>query len=186
MVEASGGRTDTVNSTVAFTLSDHVENLILTGSSNINGTGNALGNSITGNTGTNVLTGGGGDDTYFVQNTTDTVVELTGGGTDTVSSSVDFTLSDFVENLILTASGLTGTGNALDNAITGSSGADTLIGLGGADTIDGQGGTDTVSYAASAAGVTIALTGAAGTGGDAAGDTLTNVENENAGAIIPH
>ena len=42
----------------------------------INATGNAANNTITGNTGTNTLTGGAGDDTYFVQNTTDTVIEL--------------------------------------------------------------------------------------------------------------
>lgn len=196
VVEAGGGGTDTVSSSVTYEIDDvDVENLTLTGSSAINATGNAANNTITGNTGINTLTGGAGDDTYFVQNTTDTVVELTGEGTDTVSSSVDFTLSDFVENLILTSSGRTGTGNGLDNTITGSSGADTINGEGGADTInagsggdtinggegadtiDGGGGTDTVTYATSAGAVTIALTGAAGTGGDAAGDTITNVEN---------
>ncbi len=51
---------DTVQSSVTFTLGANVENLVLTGSNNINGTGNALNNVITGNTGNNVLTGGSG------------------------------------------------------------------------------------------------------------------------------
>ncbi|MFT7571548.1 MAG: Ca2+-binding RTX toxin-like protein, partial [Paracoccaceae bacterium] len=186
VIEGAGGGTDTVNSSATFTISDDdVENLTLTGSSSINATGNASSNILTGNTGTNILTGHAGNDTYFVQNAGDTVVEAGGEGTDTVNSSVSFTLSDHVENLILTGTSLTGTGNALANEITGGSGNDTLIGLGGGDTLDGAGGTgDTASYAASGAGVTVVLSGAAGVGGDAQGDTLTNIENLTGSAHI--
>jgi Ca2+-binding RTX toxin-like protein len=60
--------------------------------------------------------------------------------------------------------------NALD-------GDDTINGSAGADAINGGLGTDIVSYATSAAGVTISLAGGAGTGGDAQGDTLANIEN---------
>jgi hypothetical protein len=59
---ASG--TDTVQSSVTFTLPDSVENLVLTGTSNIDATGNALNNSLTGNSGANVLTGSGGADVF--------------------------------------------------------------------------------------------------------------------------
>lgn len=179
VIEGAGGGIDTVHSSVNFTISDDdVENLTLSGSSSINATGNASNNILTGNTGNNILTGHAGNDTYFVQNAGDSVVEAVGEGSDTVNSSVSFTLSDHVENLILTGANLTGTGNALANEITGGDGNDTLIGLGGGDTLNGGGGTgDTASYAASGAGVVVVLSGAAGVGGDADGDILTNIEN---------
>ena len=63
VVENASGGTDTVQSSVAITLAANVENLVITGSMNSNGTGNGLNNSIIGNSGANVLNGGGGADT---------------------------------------------------------------------------------------------------------------------------
>ena len=54
---------DTVQSSVTLTLAANVENLILTGTGAISGTGNELANMLTGNTGANTLTGGAGNDT---------------------------------------------------------------------------------------------------------------------------
>ncbi|MBJ7898833.1 MAG: hypothetical protein GC158_02680 [Cyanobacteria bacterium RI_101] len=54
--------TDTLNSAVSATLPANVENLALTGTTAINGTGNALNNQITGNEGVNILNGGPGAD----------------------------------------------------------------------------------------------------------------------------
>ncbi len=62
-VEASGRGTDTVLSSVTFKLGDHVEKLTLTGSAALDGTGNALGNTITGNGAANLINGGAGIDT---------------------------------------------------------------------------------------------------------------------------
>ena len=96
--------TDLVYSTVTFsaagTNQDGIENITLTGTANIDATGNALANALTGNAGNNVLdggagadtmTGGAGNDTYTVDNASDVVVELSSNtGTDLVNASVTF------------------------------------------------------------------------------------------------
>jgi Ca2+-binding RTX toxin-like protein len=61
--EALNAGIDTVKSSVSLTLGANLENLTLTGTAALNGTGNALANSITGNAANNVLHGGGGMDT---------------------------------------------------------------------------------------------------------------------------
>jgi Ca2+-binding RTX toxin-like protein len=63
VVEAAGEGTDLVNSSITYTLTDNVENLTLTGSADISGTGNELNNIINGNLGANVLDGRAGNDT---------------------------------------------------------------------------------------------------------------------------
>ena len=115
--------TDKVNSSISYTLGANVENLTLTGSAAINGTGNALDNIITGNTGANVLAGGAGNDTYVVDNVGDVVTENVGEGNDTVQSSISWTLAANLEALTLTGTtAINGSGNALDNVITGNAG----------------------------------------------------------------
>ncbi|WP_422368596.1 Ig-like domain-containing protein [Pelagibius sp.] len=68
-------------------------------------------------------------------------------------------------------------GGAGADSLMGAGGADTLLGAAGADTLDGGDGSDTASYEASAAAVNIDLTAGTASGGDAAGDVLTNIEN---------
>jgi Ca2+-binding RTX toxin-like protein len=83
-IEDPNDGTDTVESSVTFSLATHstIENLILTGGSNINGTGNLKANVITGNSGNNkldggidsasdTLQGGAGNDTYVLRDTLD-------------------------------------------------------------------------------------------------------------------
>ncbi|KQO91413.1 hypothetical protein ASF32_22670 [Methylobacterium sp. Leaf91] len=53
---------DSVSSSVSFALGLNVENLSLTGTAAVDGTGNALANKIAGNAGANALSGGGGND----------------------------------------------------------------------------------------------------------------------------
>jgi Ca2+-binding RTX toxin-like protein len=151
-IEIAAGGTDLVQSSVSFTLQAEVENLTLTGSSAINGTGNSLANTITGNAANNILngstgadsmTGGAGNDTYVVDNTGDKIIEVAAGGNDLVQSSVSFTLQAEVEKLTLTgSSAINGTGNSLANALTGNSAANVLSGGGGSDTLTGGSGAD--------------------------------------------
>lgn len=162
----------------------------------IDGTGNELDNVIVGNRADNVLMGlagndtlqgGEGDDTligglgndrYIVDDASDVVTEYAGQGIDTVDASVTYTLGDNLENLTLTGTlAVNGSGNALNNTVTGNSGNNILIGLAGADTLDGGGGVDTADYSASSAAVTVNLQTGLGSGGDAAGDTLTRIQN---------
>jgi uncharacterized delta-60 repeat protein len=72
--DATLGGTDTVNATVSFTLGNYVENLTLSGTAAINGTGNALTNKIVGNGAANVLNGGDGADTLVGGLGNDTLV----------------------------------------------------------------------------------------------------------------
>lgn len=144
----SGTGIDLVQSTAAtYTLLANVENLTLMGTNDIDGTGNVLNNTLTGNSGLNVLTGSLGNDTYVVQNTTDTVVENASEGTDTVRSEATYTLSDDVEYLTLIGTGnINGTGNDLANIITGNVGDNILDGGVGdliADSLRGGMGDDT-------------------------------------------
>ena len=60
VTEAFNAGTDTVRTAVSYTLSANVENIVLTGSTGINATGNNLNNSLTGNAGNNTLTGNTG------------------------------------------------------------------------------------------------------------------------------
>ena len=131
--------------------------------------------------------GGLGNDTYVVDNTGDVVTENANEGIDTVQAAVTYTLAANVENLTLTGTGnINGTGNALDNVIVGNGGNNILAGLGGADTLDGGAGTDTASYAASSSGVTVSLATGTGSGGDAQGDTLVNIENLTGSGLERH
>lgn len=104
--------------------------------------GNAGNDWLDGGAGTDLMTGGEGNDTYVVDTPLDTVAELLGGGTDTVLAAGDYTLGAEVENLVLTQAGA-GTGNELDNQITGSDGDDVIDGAGGADQMAGGLGNDT-------------------------------------------
>lgn len=154
IVELSNEGTDTVRSSITYALGADLENLVLTGTDNIDGTGNGFDNTITGNAGENIIVGGtgadtmiggAGNDTYDVDDAGDVVTELANGGTlDSVISSVDYTLGANLEFLELVSTAVVGTGNALDNVLIGNTLANTLTGLAGHDTLDGSTGADSM------------------------------------------
>ncbi|MGO7675293.1 beta strand repeat-containing protein, partial [Rhizobium ruizarguesonis] len=156
VIENVNEGTDTVRTAlVSYTLGNNVENLTYTGSASFTGTGNALANTITGGAGNDVLNGaagadtligGAGNDTYIVDHAGDIVTENADAGTDTVrATSANYTLAANVENLSFAGIGtFAGTGNNLDNTITGGAATDTLSGGAGNDTLNGGAGADTL------------------------------------------
>lgn len=180
--------TDTVQSSITYTLGANVENLTLIGVVALNGTGNALDNVLGGTSGANVLDGGAGsdllvgslgDDIYVVDIVSDVVTENLNEGTDTVQSSVSFTLGANVENLTLTGStAVNATGNSLANILVGNSAANVLDGTTGADSMSGGQGDDT--YLVEHAGDTVTESANEGTDTVQSSRTYTlgaNVEN---------
>ncbi|HEY6093367.1 MAG TPA: VCBS domain-containing protein [Gallionellaceae bacterium] len=104
------------------------------------GAGNDM---LDGGAGADVMTGGTGDDVYVVDRISDAVTEELNAGTDTVQSSISYTLGANVENLILTRTdAIDGTGNTLSNELTGNAGANRLDGGAGEDTLNGGAGND--------------------------------------------
>lgn len=214
VIESAGEGTDTVESSITYSLGVEVENLTLIGSAAINGSGNALSNTLTGNDADNVLDGGAGadylagglgNDIYVVDQASDVVSEAAGAGTDTVRSTVSYTLGANVENLeLLGVAAINGTGNTLANTLVGNSANNTLNGGSGADALRGGGGNDTyvvdnvgdvvietagegtdlvqssVSYTLSADVENLTLTGTGGI--NATGNALANVLTGNSGA----
>ncbi|WP_423212466.1 M10 family metallopeptidase [Paracoccus yeei] len=101
---------------------------------------------LSGGAGRDTLNGGAGNDTYVAE-AQDAILEVAGGGRDTVSSlSVSYVLGANLENLVLTgAAARDGTGNGLANVLTGNNLANLLRGGGGADTLRGGNGADRLS-----------------------------------------
>ena len=89
------------------------------------------------------MNGGAGNDSYFVENAGDKVVETANQGTDSVNSRVTYALPPNVENLTLTGTpAINGSGNGLANGIVGNAGSNQLNGLAGNDILSGGGGND--------------------------------------------
>ncbi|MEY4718852.1 MAG: hypothetical protein RL563_1470, partial [Pseudomonadota bacterium] len=94
-----------------------------------------------------VMTGGLGDDEYWVDNVKDQVIEQANEGLDSIYSSISFSLPNDVENLVLLeAKALKVTGNDLNNSLQGNTKANTLQGKAGADNLTGGAGKDTFMY----------------------------------------
>jgi trimeric autotransporter adhesin len=166
---------DAITASIAIDLAAYagIEDVTLTGTSALKVTGDEQDNLLRGNAGGNLLTGNGGadtlvggagndtldgragtdnlagglgNDTYLIADVGNTVSEAFGEGTDTVKSSLaSFTLDANVDNLVLLAGAVSGTGNGLSNLITGNDAANNLDGGVGVDTLVGGKGDDSYS-----------------------------------------
>ena len=197
LVTGSGSGGDAAGDTLTG-----VENVIGSGQ-NDSLTGDAGGNALSGGAGNDTLIGGAGADTLsggagtdrvdYAGSTAGVTVNLVAGlgaggdaAGDVLSGIEDLVGSGLADSL---------TGDAAANQIFGGSGADTLIGGtgndslyggndndvlnggAGSDRVEGGSGVDTADYGTSVAGVAVNLQNGSASGGDAAGDTLTGVEN---------
>ncbi|MEA9587129.1 calcium-binding protein [Xanthomonas sp. WHRI 10064A] len=215
---------NTVRSSIDYMLGINVQQLILDGTADINGTGNGESNNLQGNAGHNILIGaaaddysyqadwmdggagndiligawgndtliggtgndrmegGGGDDLYYVDSDGDVIVETEGEAPaiptamamhfsskatvssgvasgalgipamgehpyrdgDTVAASIDFTLTQDLESLILVGTAINGTGNDFSNSLSGNAQDNVLSGLGEYDALYGGGGRDSL------------------------------------------
>lgn len=162
VVDPSGFGSDTILSSVSYTLPTLVDILTLTGSANLTATGNSdAANLITGNSGNDVLiagsgsdtlvsgtgvdflVGGFGEDTFVISNSADQISSRE-GFLDTVQSSVSYVLQAQIASLTLTGSSdLTATDGYGFARITGNAGNDTLIGGSGSDILVAGSGIDT-------------------------------------------
>ena len=160
VTEGAAAGTDTIQSSVSYTISANVEKLVLTGSAAITATGSGSADSLTGNLGANTLDGGAGadnmaggegNDTYVVDNLADVITETSTSVTqiDTVQTSLDnYVLgATNLENLTLLGAAIIGTGNARNNVLTGNASNNSLTGGAGNDTLDGGAGNDTLKAA---------------------------------------
>ncbi|QNQ10072.1 beta strand repeat-containing protein [Sphingomonas alpina] len=160
VLEYDGQGNDTVESSISisFTQSVFIETLILTGTANIDATGDARANMIIGNAGNNrldggagadTMQGGAGNDTYYVDVAGDSVLEAVGGGTDIVFAAKSFALGagQEIETLATASDAGTGlidlTGNEFANTLRGNAGANRLDGGAGGDRLYGGKGNDT-------------------------------------------
>ncbi|MCP5361883.1 MAG: calcium-binding protein [Hyphomicrobiales bacterium] len=162
--EAHNGGEDIVVSSASYNLPNHVEHLILTGSDDLNGSGNNQDNVIAGNDGNNLLSGGNGNDALVGGNGNDTLDGGNGDDTICAGSGDDSVIGGNGNDRIITEDGNdtvhAGTGDdavfggnnndlifgeAGDDSLDGGEGDDQLFGQTGDDSLTGGGGSDTLS-----------------------------------------
>jgi hypothetical protein len=160
--ETADGGSDSVAASISYALAltAHVETLTTasrTGTAAINLSGSDIANSLVGNAGANrldgkggadLMSGLGGNDTYLVDDSRDRVVEASGGGTDQIQASANYTLRAGVHVETLRTASAAGldplnlAGNELANSVIGNNGANRLGGGDGNDMLSGSGGND--------------------------------------------
>lgn len=132
---------------------------------------------LVGGAGADVLDGGAGNDSVSFANSASAMTAsfATGSLVVTASDAVGDTYTS-IEGVVGSALADTLRGGAGVELLDGGLGDDTLYGSASADTLAGSGGFDTIDYSASASAITVRLDGTASSGGDAAGDLLSGIE----------
>lgn len=160
-VEFFGEGHDIIVTTVSYTIPQGMEFEVLrtidpSATTAIHLTGNKIPNMLIGNAGANTIDGAGGgdtmqglegDDIYVVRHANDLVLEMAGGGYDTVRTLIDYAAGNAnIERIeafdIASTNALRLTGNALDNVMIGNAGANLFTGGAGSDLLYGLGGDD--------------------------------------------
>ncbi|HET6941068.1 MAG TPA: calcium-binding protein [Sphingomicrobium sp.] len=154
-IEGVGEGLDHVYASFSYALAANLENLTLIGTAR-NGSGNSLANRIIGNDSDNIINGyagadsmrgGAGNDTYYVDNVGDRIVENVGEGIDRVYSMVTYSATLNVDQVFLRGTAaINASGNSLHNVLVGNSAANILNGRLGADDLRGGGGADTFYF----------------------------------------
>lgn len=108
---------------------------LLGGSGNDSLAGGAGNDTLDGGSGADRLAGGAGNDVYRVDSFSDLIAESAGQGTDTARATASCQLGANVENLILGAGSINGTGNSGANWIYAGTGNNVISGGGGVDTV---------------------------------------------------
>ncbi len=158
VVEKAGGGLDTVAASISWVLGENVENLSLSGTQHVNGTGNDLNNQMYGNDANNILNGKSGADTFYAGGGDD-VIKLDkfdgfyasalakdniygGWGQDTLKLTGANSIIDAqrdviygVETIDLTGSGANRLQNVLSNAVMRLSDTDLLTVHGDSDDV---------------------------------------------------
>jgi Ca2+-binding RTX toxin-like protein len=146
-------------------------------------TGDAENNILIGSKGADVLDGGAGSDTVDYTDALNGAGEGMAGitvfldGTPSRGGEAEGDTLTSIEHVIATGRDDTIHGGKGSEWIEAGAGDDRMTGSAGGDRFDGGEGIDTLDYSSSAKGVQARLDGAAGKGGDAAGDTASGIEN---------
>ncbi len=170
--DAEGDKLSTVEDVTGSKFND-----VLTGDTGANkllaGDGDDV---LVGSAGADTLNGGDGVDTAdYSASTSHLVISLTAGTTTGHGTKLDTLVS--IENVLGTKYNDTITGNAGANILSAGDGKDHFFGSGGGDTFDGGAGKDWIDYRSSTVAVNVNLVTGVGTGGLAAGDKYSNIEN---------
>ena len=88
------------------------------------------------------MSGGTGDDIYYLYSSINHATEAAGQGVDTVNTWMSYTLPENIENLTVTGNNSHAFGNSGDNIISGASGSQTIDGGAGNDVLTGGTGAD--------------------------------------------
>ena len=153
LTEAAGQGTDTVVANRTTTLANNFENLTLTGTNNINGTGNNAANVITGNLGNNTLSGNGGNDIFMALVGDGNDTYNGGGGIDTLNmsaatNSISVQLNNPLASLFFATATGVDIGTDVISGVLQQSTIEVFIGGSGNDTFTGRtaGGANDVSF----------------------------------------